>query len=842
MAIDAVIGSAYDAVYTSPIEQVELMRLRVMAGTDPQRKKKFSQYFTPMPIARFMASMFTPIAQEHVIILDPSAGIGSLLIAAVDAVCMHPQPPISLHVYAVEIDSGLASYLQRSIDLCRTIAESVGIQFASTIIQADFIETALQSLEPTLFASSALPRVDYAILNPPYRKIASTSYERKLLQQLGLETSNIYTGFLYATMRLLKENGQMVALTPRSFCNGPYFRSFRKAFLREIALRRLHVFTARDEVFDNDEVLQEHLITAGIKTSARLERIQISTSGADLDSVSVFDSPYSIVVHPDDAEQFIHIITGDQDNTMKTLLASLPATLEEMGIQVSTGRVVDFRAKAYLRKVPEYNTVPLVYPEHLQQNNVEWPKRMSKKSNALLATADTEKLFVPNEDYVLVKRFSAKEEPRRIMATCYQSGTLPGKALALENHLNYYHCNGKGLNPVLAKGLTLFLNSTWVDQYFRQFSGHTQVNATDLRAMRYPSREQLVNLGEYAQNGTPLSQREIDDLVAKELFGMTDEEQAQALQRRTRVQEALSILKSLGLPRAQQNDRSAMVLLALLDLQPSMAWSQASAPLLRTVAIMDFIKANYGVAYAPNTRETIRRQSLHQFLAAGIVVENPDNPERPTNSPDYVYQIERSTLELLQTFGSNDWQQNLETYLESIETLKERYARERAMKQIPVQIAPGKTLMLSSGGQNILIEKIIHDFAPRFTPGAKLLYVGDTADKFAYFDEQAFQALGVQIESHGKMPDVVIYHEKKQQLVLIEAVTSHGPIDAQRKAALQNIFRASLVEPVFVTAFLGRKELARFVANIAWETDVWIAESPTHLIHFNGMHLTKSPD
>lgn len=250
--------------------------------------------------------------------------------------------------------------------------------------------------------------------------------------------------------------------------------------------------------------------------------------------------------------------------------------------------------------------------------------------------------------------------------------------------------------------------------------------------------------------------------------------------------------------------------------------------------MMEFFAERYGKRYKPNTRETVRRQTVHQFLDAGLVVINPDQPSRPTNSPHSVYQIESGALTLLRSYRTPRWEKGVRTYLASVETLKQKYARERELTRIPVKLAKGTKISLSPGGQNVLIEHVISDFCERFTPGGHVVYVGDTDEKFAYFDKGGLKKLGVDIEAHGKMPDVVVYHKRRKWLVLIEAVTSHGPVDGKRRGELKRLFRDAKVGLVFVTAFLDRKAMVRYLGDISWETEVWIADAPDHLIHFNG--------
>ncbi|HTE84527.1 MAG TPA: BsuBI/PstI family type II restriction endonuclease, partial [Dehalococcoidia bacterium] len=298
--------------------------------------------------------------------------------------------------------------------------------------------------------------------------------------------------------------------------------------------------------------------------------------------------------------------------------------------------------------------------------------------------------------------------------------------------------------------------------------------------------------------------------------------------------EALQVLRDLGLPRQQQNERSALTLLALLDLRPETPWARASAPLRGITPMMEFFAEHYGKRYMPNTRETVRRQTVHQFLRAGLIHQNPDDTGRPTNSGKFAYQIDESVLGVLRRRGTPEWDSSLRTYLASAETLQQRYAQLRDMQRIPVTFQTGENLTLSPGGQNILVAQILEDFCPRFTPGAKVIYVGDTDEKWAFFEPRLLESLGVEIEPHGKMPDVVVFQHEKGWLVLIEAVTSHGPVNPKRHDELSELFAGSTAGLVFVTAFLTRRAMARYIEEISWETEVWAAESPSHMIHFNG--------
>ena len=236
-----------------------------------------------------------------------------------------------------------------------------------------------------------------------------------------------------------------------------------------------------------------------------------------------------------------------------------------------------------------------------------------------------------------------------------------------------------------------------------------------------------------------------------------------------KIMDALNILNALGLPRQQLNERSALTLLSLLSLEPESGWADASDPLMGITPMMDFFSEHYGKKYAPNTRETVRRQTVHQFLQAALIIANPDKSSRPTNSPKAVYQIEPSALKLLRSFGKPEWKGNLNKYQLKVKTLTKLYEREREMQRLPVKMADGQEIKLSPGGQNVLVKKIVEDFCSLFTPGGHIIYVGDTQSKWSYYNAKTLVTLGVTIEEHGKMPDVVVYHIKKNWLVLIEA-------------------------------------------------------------------------
>jgi adenine-specific DNA-methyltransferase len=572
------VGTSVPIITQALLERLEHYRLDVSRSLDSERRAALGQFLTPAPIALRMAALLAA-PQRHIRLLDPGAGIGSLTAAVVAALCARPDRPEALAVMAYEIDPLLAGYLRATLDACRVACELVGIAFAAEVCGEDFIVAGARAIaERGTFFAADLPPPTVAILNPPYRKIHSQSRERALLSSVGIETSNLYTGFMSIALRLLADGGELVAITPRSFCNGPYFQPFRLELLQTTTLQHIHVFESRSETFRDDEVLQENIILhavraapPGRRTVARPRASVVITSSAGADDAMVERrvADYTDVVRPSDPAAFIRIVPNEVAASVVRHIDHFTASLADLGLSVSTGRVVDFRAADSLRAAPEPGTCPLIYPMHLGDGGVHWPKQGSKKPNAIVHAPATAHLLVPNEIYVLTKRFSAKEERRRLVAAVYSPERLPGvEHVGFENHLNYYHREGRGLPAPLAKGLALYLNSTLVDEYFRQFSGHTQVNATDLRALRYPPQAVLEALGSRVGDVWP-TQAEIDDLLHAEGARMAaDQSGLDPIAVKRRMEEALDVLRALGLPRAQQNDRSALALLALLDLTP----------------------------------------------------------------------------------------------------------------------------------------------------------------------------------------------------------------------------------------------------------------------------------
>lgn len=592
--IDEALPSADEA-----LRSIELARMQVSRELDAERRDLMGQFLTPALVAGQLAALLPPVA-GHVRIADPGAGIGSLGAAVVARLLRHEAPPESITLTAWEVDPELTPGLGQTMDTLATLCADSGVAFTPELRQADFLADGVRQISAGRWASA-----DLVIMNPPYRKIHTRSPERALCREIGLEATNLYAAFLAVAAGLLRPEGEMAAIVPRSFANGAYFRLFRQYFNERMVFRRIHVYDSRSKIFSDDEVLQENIIFRAVRTSAVPNSVSVTSSAGPGDrDCACHEIPYRELIRPGDRNQVIRVVADAVDQRIAQRVESLPRSLGELGLKVSTGRVIEFRAREFLLTAPGKGAspgigaspgkAPLVYPGHLQCGQVFWPGMLTGKNNAIRNVPASEPLLVPEGLYVLTKRFTSKEERRRIVAALYDPDDVAPGPVGFENHLNYYHREGCGLDRDLALGLRAFLNSTLVDLYFRQFSGHTQVNAGDLRSLRYPSEEQLRHLGRVAGE-QELAQQKLDQLIDRELF--TGADGLDPVRIRYRVDDAREMLRRLGLPRRQINERAALTLLAVLRITPDMPWSKTSCLAIDTTEIAQFIRDHYGKAY-----------------------------------------------------------------------------------------------------------------------------------------------------------------------------------------------------------------------------------------------------
>ena len=483
-------------------EQMEQRRIIHANETPIAVKQELGQYFTPGHIADFMASLFPKKDGGDVRILDPGAGIGILSCALVERIAAERWDVDSLAVKAYEIDHALIGQLQGNLDSALSVLGG-----RVSVVNGDFLEAVAQAVK-----SDESPRYTHVIMNPPYKKIHTASKERELVQAFGLEKVNLYAAFLGASIVSTVEGGYIVAIVPRSFCNGAYYKPFREFLLRRCTIERIHLFDSRDTAFKDESVLQENIIVMLRRGGAQGDVTVSYSKDGSLAGLQSRSFKFAEIVDPRDKEKYINIprenVSGDGFDVFCSSLGGI-------GVQVSTGAVVDFRTKEALRKEPEDGSVPLLYSVHFKDWRVRWPVE-SKRPNAIVRTPGTEKMLLPNGYYVAVRRFSAKEERRRLVASLVRPEDFKTDAIAFENHLNVFMQDKHGLDKYMAYGIVVWLNTTWLDEKFRVFSGHTQVNATDLRNLPYPSARQLLAMGRKVELEQEWSQ-EVFDRIAKEI-------------------------------------------------------------------------------------------------------------------------------------------------------------------------------------------------------------------------------------------------------------------------------------------------------------------------------------
>lgn len=285
----------------------------------------------------------------------------------------------------------------------------------------------------------------------------------------------------------------------------------------------------------------------------------------------------------------------------------------------------------------------------------------------------------------------------------------------------------------------------------------------------------------------------------------------------------------------RSNDRSAMTLLALAHLDENKAWSNATDERYTTRQIMDWIRDRLGVEYAPNTRETIRRFTLHQFFEGGVVYYNDDDPNRAVNSPKNCYRLTPNVLSAIRSYGITvEYDSAIQRFRSEVETWVEQQAEARDMARVPVHMPDGSEVHLSAGGQNILIKQMVEEFCPRFVPGGVVLFIDDTDKAMGDVVTSTMKRLGIEIPKHGKAPDLIVWDDAKGWLFLMEACSTHGPIDVVRKRELKRLFAGMKGAPVYVSCFPDRTVMRQYLTDLAWETEAWCANDPDHMVHLDG--------
>lgn len=824
---------------------------RVLENRELNTLKEHGQFLTPPSIARYMAKQLRKI-QDGASLLEPAIGSAVLICAIVERLISEKQP-VEISITAYETDKELYDLSQEVLAVACQEAEKVGISINLQIVQDDFVLACIPDEQPSLFGSNQSKQniFTHIISNPPYFKLNVADKRVKAVSGRLNGHTNIYTLFMALSAKLLVPNGKACFIVPRSFCSGVYFSDFRRDLLKDVRPASVHLFQSRDNVFKNDDVLQENIIFCFEKPIRSQNNryfaghVNISSSHDEqsLSNGSVSRQiPFHRFLSDHDGLLLFRLPTGILDEQILEAVDKWEGSLEKYGFQVSTGRVVPFRARGLLKDHvnSENGTVPLLWMQHVKPYRVDYPLMGFDKPQAI-STNDTS-LLVPNANYVLSRRFSAKEDKRRLVSAPFIGEEIDFEQIGFENHLNViFKKRGKlSINETI--GLSALLNSAITDRYFRIVNGNTQVNAAELRIMPIPPLEVINNIGAKIRKVQANTQEQIESIIFSTLWESNLLAQEFPMIQETRItmgkiEQAQEILEALGLPSAQQNEISALTLLTLAQLSEDTPWKNATSENLRVHDILVDIKRRYGREYAENSRETIRRKVLHQFEQAGIVIRNVDDPERPTNSGLNNYVLSDVVIGVLRSYGTSKWNGKSKDFIDQQGRLLDVYQRAKDQNKIPLQVADGTVYKLSPGRHNKLEVAIVQEFGPRFAPGATLLYLGDTAQKSFIFDKVTLSKLGITVSEHDKFPDVILYDKKRKWLFLIEAVTSHGPVSPKRLVELEKLFKKCKAGKIYVTAFLDLTTYKKYMSDIAWDTEVWIAEVPSHMIHYNGDHF-----
>lgn len=830
---------------------------RILADRSETSRKQKGQFLTPATIARFMARQLGPIRSGDRI-LDPAIGSGVLACALIEQAITQGQH-LELWLDGFELDPVLGQAAREILLYAAEYAATYGVIIHTCVYEGDFVLNNIPIAQPYLLLAepsnrpNKQTRYDYIIANPPYFKLNSHDERVKAVEGQVKGHTNIYTLFLALAAKKLTRGGKSCFIIPRSFCSGAYFANFRQEFIQEISPLAIHLFESRQDNFKNDSILQENIIFtfgrqsthSGIKIG-RPSHIQISASK------NTSELNYTSTSRPIALEQFLarrygtlffRLLTGELDEQLVEIVDKWTGSLHQYGLDVSTGPVVAFRAQAWLTNVEAVNqqgVAPLLWMQNVKPQQAEWPILNGNKPQGIVLAQQTQPLLLPAANYVLLRRFSAKEEPRRLIAAPFLADQYHYPWVGLENHLNYIYKKQGNLSIEETLGLSVLFNSALMDRYFRIINGNTQVNATELRALPLPSLELIKQLGQKSLAMDKLKgAMDVDALIVSVLRESGDLPPDFPIFRETRItmgkiQEAQEILKALGLPPAQQNEISALTLLVLAQLSEEIAWGEAKRQSLRIHDILTEIKKHYDREYAENTRETIRRQVIHQFEQAGLVTRNPDDPTLATNSPRTHYALSDACIRVIRHYHSPEWPQAVQSFIASQGTLFEIYQKSRQQRKVPLHLANGNEYHLSPGKHNELQVAIVEEFGPRFAPGATLLYLGDTENKALILDRAGLEELGIPISNHDKLPDIVFYDKTRHWLFLVEAVTSHGPVSPKRLFELEEMMKGCSAGRIYVSSFPDFATFRSFLTEIAWETEVWLAEIPDHLIHFNG--------
>jgi len=478
-------------------------------------RKKKGQIFTPSPIGKFMVNLFN-VNKTKISILDPGAGTGLLTVAFCDKI-LKETSPYEIKVDLYESDENAVYYLKKILNECKKELNAKGHKFNYTVFNEDFIFSQKYDDEETNIFGEKFEKYDFVISNPPYFKLNKDSKYLNIIENSVYKQPNIYTLFMMLAINATNYDGELVFIVPRSFCSGVYYKKFRKWFLNKVTIDNIHIFESRNQIFKKDKVLQENIIIKFSKGITENTNIRISTSENGLfKDIDIFEANSESIIYKKNHEIFIRIPSSELDLKIIKKVDTFPNVLKDFGLEISTGPVIPFRAKEYLTKDINQisNIVPLLWIHNLQNMNIVWPNGNKKKEPCILFSEPTKKLLIPLKNYVLLSRFSSKEQDKRLIVSPLFESEFNFERIGIENHLNYIHRKNGDLSDEEIMGLSIFFNTYLIDSFFRSLNGNTQVNATEIRNIPLPSLSNIKKIGNEALTN---SGKNPDEIVHKML-------------------------------------------------------------------------------------------------------------------------------------------------------------------------------------------------------------------------------------------------------------------------------------------------------------------------------------
>lgn len=484
------------------------------ANTSADIRKKIGHFGTPAVIAEFMTTMFTNIPTGNVRLLDPGAGVGVLTAAVCDRIAQI-NTPMKVEAVLYENEPELITILEQTMTVAKKVLKEHGHKLQFTIHEKDFI-LSNAPLENNLsrINGSEHETFDMIIMNPPYYKLRKDSEQAKAMSHIVHGQPNIYALFMAIGAQLLRKGGEIIAITPRSYCNGLYFRDFRKWFFERITPFHIHMFESRKHAFHENGVLQEHIILAGKHDKHNGDVAITVNKGRDLQNSERHDVPIHRVIDDSTENKIIRISSNALDQRITDIIDTWPIRFKDMGLSISTGPVVTFRAREHLLdKKDKTESVPLILAHNVKPFITLWPSKKSKKDTFFKVCDESLSLLLQVKNYLILKRFTTKEEKRRLVAGILLADDYLFTHLALENHLNYVYKSDGELSKPEIYGLAALFNSALLDRYFRTINGNTQVNATEIRTLPLPQLKYIRKIGEQIMKLNQPDATEIEGLI-----------------------------------------------------------------------------------------------------------------------------------------------------------------------------------------------------------------------------------------------------------------------------------------------------------------------------------------